>query len=32
MVKAGWWLNLIGIVLVTAFTMLLLGPILGLKF
>lgn len=32
MVKAGWWLNLIGIVLVTAFAMLLLGPILGLKF
>lgn len=32
MIKAGWWLNLVGIVLVTAFTMLLLGRILGLDF
>ena len=31
MIKAGFWLNLIGIVLITALTMLLLGPVFGVK-
>lgn len=30
MIKAGWWLNLIGIVLVTAFTMLLLSRVMAI--
>jgi sodium-dependent dicarboxylate transporter 2/3/5 len=31
MVKAGLWLNIIGILIITALTMLLVGPVLGLK-
>ena len=32
MVKAGFWLNLIGVVLISLFTYFLAGPILGISF
>ena len=31
MIKAGFWLNLIGIVLITTLAMLLVGPVFGVK-
>jgi di/tricarboxylate transporter len=31
MIKAGFWLNLCGIVLITALTYLLIAPLLGVR-